>query len=277
MAFNKPRLYYDNIGSRRDAAEAYIATVTAATTMTPGDYHAENVRDWRRFTRVRASNLTSPWWIKYDFLTAVSCTGSVLSGHNFGNDGLGAQIQWSTDDAAWNDIGAGAVFTGNGLWLQNFAAQSARYWRINVTGAMVEEPQVGIFFVGNYLELPHFLQANFNPLPMTARGQALQSVEGQILGVSVDYQKLRYNIVMDQVADSYVESTAVPGWQDFKDQCFIRRNPFFFAYDDNSHPHQAALVMIPPGQLYEVPYFKSLRQIRIKMDGKTEDFETAAF
>lgn len=272
-ALNKPRIYYDNFLTRRDASGNFVvpdANITVTDTFA-GDYNKANVRDWRKFTRHKFSDAAGSKVIKFDYGSNIAASAMIIFGHNL--SGSTVQLHASTDDITYVAITSAFSPTDNTLILKEFSSSARRYWRLTLS-ALAAIPEIGELFVGTYLELPWYMGPNFNPEPLDVESQDLESVEGHPLGVNVDWVKLQYDIDMFPCSDAFIESASVPGFQDFKQRCYVRREPFFFCWDSGQHPQQTYLMRVPKGTILDVPYERAGRHLKMSMIGKTEDFES---
>jgi hypothetical protein len=219
--------------------------IESGTMYSSGDatgYPKENVQDWRPYQRWIASSTLNPY-IKVDAGSAKSANCCFLSGHNLYSAGVTATLEYSTDNVNWhavvpafnvtptNDFSFGAFFT----------LVTAQYWRIRFTGATLP-PEVGIWFLGSYLEFPYYPEPGFNPDGRTLQTRTPVSVNGQLLGISKLYLEREINMPMPEFSRTWVETYL---WPLFDTHC---PKPMFFVYDRTNHPTAIRLVRIPePG------------------------------
>lgn len=273
MATNKPRFYYDNIATRRNAAGSYIIADAGivVTDTKAGDYHKSNLRDLRKFTRWKAAG-TDTKDAYYDYGSATDVDYAIIFGHNL--SGKTVQFDHSADGSNWFAMQAPFVPADNKIILKEFGNFNDRYFRARFTNNGFTEPEVGELVFGKLLEFPLFPGSGFNPKPLDAQSAMLNSVEGNPLGTTVDYVKLAFDLEFWPVSNTFVNATGYPSFQDWLDRCVRRREAFYFAHNSGDFPAETYQVVVPPGAIPDIPYDRNLRHVNIKLIGKTEDFES---
>lgn len=184
----------------------------------------------------RPDVLPATWRIDAGAAVWVDAVG--IAAHTLGFDGASVKPQWSDDDVAWNDItGIGAhAATADGPVLFLFAAQSHRYWRIEVTG--MDVPSIGVIFIGAALAMPRPIYGGHSPLDLSRQTviRPQRSERGQFLGRSIvrggftaDYawRHLTPDFYRDEF-DGFVEDA--------------RRYPFFLAWRPSTFPESVGYV-----------------------------------
>lgn len=133
----------------------------------------------------KADALPATWRI--DAGSAVSVDYFGIAAHTMGTDGASVKPQWSDNDSAWNDIAGISAHapTDDGPILFLFAAESHRYWRIQVTGSTI--PSIGVVYIGAALAMPRPIYAGHSPIDLskTTVIRPLKSERGQFLGRSI--------------------------------------------------------------------------------------------
>ncbi len=133
----------------------------------------------------KADALPATWRI--DAGSAVSVDYIGVASHTLATEGASVKPQWSDDDAAWNDIEniSAHAPTDDGPILFLFAAESHRYWRIEVTGSTV--PSIGVVFIGVALAMPRPIYGGHSPIDLSRTSviRPQRSERGQFLGRSI--------------------------------------------------------------------------------------------
>lgn len=129
--------------------------------------------------------LPATWRI--DAGSAVSVDYIAIAAHTLATEGASVKPQWSDNDSAWNDITGISAHApaDDGPILFLFAAESHRYWRIQVTGTTI--PSVGVVFIGAALAMPRPIYGGHSPLDLsrTTVIRPQTSERGQFLGRSI--------------------------------------------------------------------------------------------
>lgn len=87
-------------------------------------------------TSANQTNGSMPQWCRLDLTAAqsISRARAVFSGD--GNRPADLKVQYSTDDASWNDVSGASSATGGGVeQIFDFTAVTARYWRFYIAAA----------------------------------------------------------------------------------------------------------------------------------------------
>lgn len=129
--------------------------------------------------------LPATWRIDAGAAVSVDYVG--IARHTLGTDGASVKPQWSDNDSVWNDITGIAAHApaDDGQILFLFAAESHRYWRIEVTGSTI--PSISVVFIGVALAMERPIYGGHSPLDLsrTTVIRPLRSERGQFLGRSI--------------------------------------------------------------------------------------------
>lgn len=175
---------------------------------------------------------TVPAWISVDAGEAIECDYFGIASHTLGSTGASIVCQYSLDNITWVDI-TSASFTADTPIIISFAAVTARYWRLYVTG---EVPAIGVWYVGKGLQMQRPIYGGHSPITMsrntTTRNN--RSEGGQFLG--------RY-IVRSGVSSKYSYKNLTASWVRSCFDKFIlsaREYPFFIAWRPLDFPREVA-------------------------------------
>lgn len=180
-----------------------------------------------------------PAWWKVDLGSAQSINYCGIAAHNFGTAGTTVKVQYSSNDSSWSDASdasaapATAAPSDDGEMLFLFPAQSARYWRIYVDGAI---PTVGVIYLGSILVMQRGLYAGHSPVTL-ARQSAIRptvSERGKLLGRTVIRSGLQTTFQWDHLTGDWYRANFDP---------FVasaRRYPFFISWRPSEFPAELA-------------------------------------
>lgn len=168
--------------------------------------------------------LPATWRI--DAGSAVSVDYFGIAAHTMGTDGASVKPQFSDNDSVWNDITGVAAHApaDDGPILFLFAAESHRYWRIEVTGST--EPSIGVVFIGAALAMTRPIYGGHSPLDLSRKTviRPHQSERGQFLGRSVVRSGFGTDFAWNHLTPTFYRTEFDPFVEDAR--CF----PFFIGW-----------------------------------------------
>lgn len=194
-------------------------TVVASTAAV--DYPASAALNENTFEFWKPTAVPANW--RKDFGAAIAVNYCGIAAHNLASVGASVKVQYSTDDAVWNDASGTHTPTDDSDTLMLFPVITARYWRILITTAI---PTIAHIRFGEILAMPRGFYVGHSPLTMSRETVIRPAVSegGQWLGRSI----LRSGYV------GAVEWKNLSAWwyrQYFEP--FVkeaRSHPFFFAW-----------------------------------------------
>lgn len=205
-------------------------TVTASTEAT--GFEKENAFDWRPFT----------WWqptavpanLTVDMGSAVTADYFALAAHDLFDNSASIKLQYSSDNFAadTNDAFTAITPTDNDVIFKTFTQQTARYWRVLVTGGV---SSLGVVSFGDKTDLTVGMRSGFAPPTLNRDSRLLtnESSSGQFLGRSVERRNYPGTINLTNLAPAWVRSTFDP----LVDHTELK--PFFFSWDDTNFSGEA--------------------------------------
>ncbi|MCP4601650.1 MAG: hypothetical protein GY847_14245 [Proteobacteria bacterium] len=251
------RILYNNLTA--------AATVTASAA--DSGYPDDNIQDWRPYIRWHASGANT-YNIVIDMGSATACTCFALSGHTLNTAGARYQLDAHSADAwvgAETNIVAYTTPSDDKTLADFFSSQSFRYWRILIdnNGGAVFDIQLGIAFLGTYLEMPEGVQTPFDPDRQTNKTSRMRGETGQLLGVVTDWTSRNISVTHKFLTPTWTTDTWLPYWEAYGDK------PFFYVWDYASHGSQVFLVAyenaemtIPYDGIYRGPLNLSMMGVR---------------
>lgn len=215
---------------------ATAGTITASAT-TSG-YPATNLSDWRDYLRWHGSGATNSYTVKIDCGSSMTAAALALSGHNLYTCGARYKLDGSDNDADWTAVVAYQTPGHNRTVAHFFTSASYRYWRLTIdnNGGANFTPQLGVYFVGNYIEMEDYIDGSFDPDAATAHGSQDVGETGRLLGVSTDWVERSVTLTFNYITKTWFTSTWQPFWQSYFDQ------PVIFAWDRTNYAAEAYLM-----------------------------------
>ena len=240
----KPRILYDNklIGE----------TITASSEAT--GYPKENLLTWREYELWKGDPGNSHT-IEFEFAASAgesfNCLG--IAGHNLFTCGARIKLEGcnNPDDSAptWTNI-VSYFYPGTDFALAEFF-NSINYLAGKLTidnnGGSNFEPYMGIFFVGNYLEIEN------NPDPEGLDEDAIEDIttkqiseSGHLLGNTLDYSMRKTSWKFSHLTPSWFKGT----WLLFR--TVHRNKPFIWVWDYESFGDEVYLMQFE-GKKHSAP------------------------
>lgn len=173
-----------------------------------------------------------PAWWQIDAGAAVDVDYCGIAGHNLGPVSASVQVQYSTDGASWNDADTAQVPAGTDPVLFLFAAHTARYWRIYVTG--VSAPSISVIQVGKATFVPRGIAPRWAPGAWNPQDDYSNraSEGGQVLGRTLRRTGVRQPISIDLLTEEWADAH----WSALLQA--LRDSGVFFARDPSNRPDE---------------------------------------
>jgi hypothetical protein len=148
-------------------------------------------------------------------------------------NGATINVQSSPDNSTWTTQVSGAPTGRVAMFL--FESVTARYWRIQVTGAV---PSIAVVYIGAALAMQRKLYQGHTPLTLSRITETTQNTSetGQYLGRSIIRKGL-------QTSCEYQHLTA--DWYRANFDPFVeaaRESPFFYAWRPEQYPAEVGFV-----------------------------------
>jgi len=247
----------------------YLNRVTPATITSSAEdtgYPDDNVINWRDYVRWHASGANA-YWIKADYGSQIEVTSFAIAGHNLNTVGARLKLEGSNNDVNWTNIVAYTT-TGNDICLERcFTGVTYRYYRLDIdnNGGANFSPQIGVYFVGSYLEFPELINYPFDPDRQEDHSSSQRGESGNLLGVVNDWTERSFPVTFMGLSQSFIANTWEPYWDDYRFQ------PFIWLWDYTNY-QAAAYLMAYNTDIMEVPFTKLWRQpLTLEMMGKKEE------
>lgn len=217
---NTPR-----IGWRR------ITGTVAASTSAAG-YAAANAATYRTDSFWQPTTLAATWSI--DAATAQSVSYCGIAAHDLGSKACTVLVQSSTDGVAWTTRMT-LTPTDDSAIFALFAVVSARYWRLNISGAG-GVPTIGVIQFGAVMEFPQ--RCVFAPSLSFERTRRVsyrinETEGGQWAGRSITRTSLAPSITVNNLSETWIAAE----WDAFA--LHAETSPFFIADRPNAFPKSA--------------------------------------
>jgi hypothetical protein len=226
---SKPRIGYQNL------LEDTGATISATAGAT-GFEHA-NAYDWLTFTSY-LSNTVGVATIKASFGAGIKKTANYFAvfGHTLATNGGAIKLQWSDDDAVWNDAFPAISPVNAFVIYKLFNPIEARYWRVHVDSTPAS--YIAQVSFGVDLELERGGRPGFIP-PNLGREVDVTNVtseNGGFLGRSVVRNGLKGSVNISPVSEMWARQY----WLPFVVHAELK--PFFLQWNNSQYPYESAYV-----------------------------------
>jgi len=243
-----PRLLYDNFLTG--------ATITSSTIAS--GYSNQNVIDGRPYTFAKF-NAAGTNYIQGQFGAgvAVNCIG--ICGHNLKTVSASIAVKYSNNGSSWTTATGGTLTPLNDdAILLCFTAATATYWKVEISNA-AGQPQIGVLFVGSYLEMP--FPPDPAPVPYTENinAETFESETGNILGSSVKDNPIEIAHQFRLLTRTWVDTYFKPFWDGYGKAL----KPFFYAWDLTNAPNDVFYCTLKSSAKWATPvstlnYYDSL-------------------
>jgi hypothetical protein len=246
----KPIIAWNNL--------ALAATLTASTE--DPYYPVENLADPRPFTPWMGAG-SGDQYVEFDLGAPAAATCFGVSGHDLFTQG--ASIKFQYFDATWQDAVAEFAPADNKTFLKIFASITAQVWRIYIKAGYVAPPQVGVVFIGTYLEFPTWTTGDFDPDKYKAVLKNNKSVAGQFLGRQVQYRDREIKLHFGTLTMTWVTTYLVPA------VIGMLEGLVFFAWDITNHAAEVYYMQLDaPG--FASPMRGNARSFEMTLRGPVE-------
>ena len=223
------------------------------------DHQVQNIADWREYLTWQAG-VTGPVDLTADLGTEQSVSVLALYGHNlYSGQHTDITLSGSNNGSDWNLI-LQASPDSDDPFLKIFPETSYRYFRLNV-GAGSVAAQIGLLFLGSFLEFPSYPVRGFDPNEQETVIENSKSEEGYLLGTVIKYQQRKINLEFNYLSDLWVRQVFINFWKTHLSL------PFLFNWDYANHPQETYLVRVSEPKL-ELPYQPAYWSLKLALEGR---------
>jgi hypothetical protein len=213
------------------------ATITSSSEVT--GWPDDNITDWKDYTRWKGSSANSHW-LKADAGAGVTADCFAVAGHNLNTQGVTRiSLDGSNNDADWTEVVADfAPPNGDDTFAKFFTQATWRYWRLDIdnnVGANYD-PQIGIFYVGNKIEMSRLIRPPHDPDELRDHSNVQIGGAGHLLGLTNDYTQRRHRYMHPNIGQTFIDNT----WNPFIKS--YRTSPFVWVWDYENHSDEAYLM-----------------------------------
>jgi hypothetical protein len=225
-----PRILYQN---RVPAA----TLTTTGGTVTVG-HPLSLLTTWRDYYRFAASGANSYTIKIYNGSTALSYQSVAISGHNLFTCGARFKVEDCDDDSTWVERIAYTTPANDKTLALFFTQVSKKYVRLTIdnNGGANFSPEIGVLFIGNYLEFPEFITTPFDPDAHKINKSSAIGDTGRLLGTTVDFRGRNVSVTFSYLSSAWVLATWFPFWN------AQYASPFIFCHDPENYAAAAYLM-----------------------------------
>lgn len=250
----KPIIFYDNV----------FALGTPTATDTYSGYSVLNITDKRPYTLWKAASAGTKY-ITIDCTTAQTVNAVAFTGHNLFTADAIIGVQSSDDNANWTTRQVNFKAHSNAPVMKIFTSASAQYWRVYIVTTSVI-PYVGVIFLGEYLEMERWMDAEYDAYTETSNATIAESETGNLLGILTSYVSKSVNARFSYITTGWYRYTFKPVWDAYLKYYY----PFFWAWDIENHPDEIDYVRMKIGKAHSAPMDQIRQQLTLTMDGVKE-------
>jgi len=261
---NLPIIIHDDINLSPD-----LLTFLATDTDAGSQYHVDNVRDLRPYTRWKALNGTTDKNLTGDWTGGlVSVDAWAVIGHNFASAGVTCGLD--VFEGSWVDAGSGDIVPTNdneiivGILP---ATKTDNAFQLRMTGSpFTAAPEVGVVLWGMKLEFPRFLLTGFDPQGLRVEAEQSISQTGEVLGSTIKFKEHNIIASFNRITETWIANTFMPVWNTH----LSLLKPFVFAWRPvnlESPTEDSRFVALQPGVQLNVPYDPKRQSLSLPMRG----------
>lgn len=255
MAFANPRVLYLNRGV------GSTITSSSETSSFPDD----NAVSWREYLKWRSTGADA-YWIKFNVESQVTANAAAIVAHNAGTSDWRYKWDGSNNDSDWVEIVAYTT-PGDDFTLADFFTEvTYQYFRLTIDNDSSGnfDLEVGIAFIGNYLEFPNAPEGSNDPDEQVDKSTRTRGETGRLLGVVNDWTARENTWTFLHLTQTWVDNTWIPYWNGYRFQPFI----FSWNYLTKS---SAVYLMEWSMDRMTAPYRAVWRSLTVTMRGVKEE------
>ena len=212
------------------------ATITSSGEAT--GFVDDNVTDWKEYTKWQGDNANSHS-LNAESGAPVSANCFAVAGHNLNTEGVTRISLEGADGGGYTEVVADfAPPNGDDAFVKFFDQASWTNWQISIdnAGGAPYDPQIGIWYVGNYIELPRRGSNPHDPDELEDHSNLAVGGAGHLLGLTNDFTTRKHSYSHQNIAQSFITDTWKPFIAD------KRMSPFIWLSDHENNPNEAYLM-----------------------------------
>lgn len=255
----------------------YLANNTLAVTSTASGYSANNLIDWRTYTKWKASSsadqnidafvendqayleLAEGGWLEteggyLELEDGVAPDALFIFNHNLYTIGATITVQYSADGGStYTDLYSFDAATDNAI-LKTFNESDikiSQYWRIKLS-SMSAAPEIGVLMLGKKMEFPYPPDNQVIPKQESMKLASEISQEGHLLGTVLAYNAIQINHKWSYILRTWIEGHFEQFWNSHAKFNY----PFVYAWDLVNRPDDIFYVHVNTEMIYQEPLSK---------------------
>lgn len=253
--------------------EAFNADAFVDTTEDSG-FPIENLQNWRATDICRVSG-ENTYEFEWEFGSAgITLSAFAISNHNMNTRGARYKLEGINDAGSSGSTPTSIIaFTtpGNDFTIVKFFSE-VTFETIRLTidnGGNSSDPaftlDIGIVFLGDYLEMEHHPVPTVNPDGQQDFGQSSRGETGYLLGTVREHTMRMSNWKFDHLTPSWFDANWLPFWSAHRDK------PFFWIWDSVTAPLEAYLMEFANKRL-QAPWRATMyRNLSFSLRGRLEE------
>lgn len=157
-----------------------------------------------------------------------------LAGHNLGSTGATVVLQASSNGTDWTNASTPRILASNDAWIDEFANQTVRYYRLLITPVATTIPQIAVLHIGRVLRVPSRIYVGHAPSTLSRRTQVStgRSETGQPLGRVKTGQYIETSAAFTNLTPSWLRTYFEPFMTAAED------GYFFWAWRPEAYPQE---------------------------------------
>lgn len=239
------------------------ATVTASAAAATG-FPIANIKDWRSYLRSKLTG-AAPYYFYADYGAPVSSNSFALAGHDLFTQGASVALDYSDVGVAgpWTNLVASFPVPSNLALARFYPTETHQYQRLQITGAAAA-PEIGVWFVGNYLEFPLVPESPIDPDAQDILYEESIGGDGHLLGRAEDFVTRNQDWTFPLLTQAWLTGTWLPFWD------AQRLKPFFWVWDYVNFPLEVYLMRMKNKE-QRAPWEGTWRSLTFQLEGLKGD------
>lgn len=180
--------------------------------------------------------LPAVWTVDYGEAVDVDYVG--IAAHNFADNGVSVNVEYSTDGVSWTSVALTAFADVRPAFLM-FEKTFARYWRVTFDGSVM--PKIGVIYIGELMTMQRPFYGGHTPITLGRRTEFVGSMSdgGQLMGTSIIRKGVGTSFEWQHLTAAWVRQTFDP---------FIKATrgakPFFISWNPLQFPREVGYVQV---------------------------------
>jgi hypothetical protein len=213
-----------------------IATTFTPNWTEPTGFEVENAFDYKTVTALKLTG-SGQHLLDIDLGSSFRCNYYAVAGHTLGTDAATMAISWASSSGGPYTLLTTITPTDNKVKFKTFSATTARYWRIEFNSGTASTT-VGHISFGENLTLQPINKGFRPPIYEHYSGKSRIGSAANYMGRQVRRVAQRLQIQQTAIEPATFRTDFVPALE------FITENPFFFSWDYENYPDEAAFCWI---------------------------------